>query len=162
MNTYFKYIFALPLLVVGLAACKVTKTYQSPDAQTDGLFRGGNITDTTTIATLPWKEVFTDTILQRLIAQGISQNLDLQIGYARIRQAQAYYQQSGAAFMPDLRANTNITRLRFSDVQDFGIRSNATQYQLGLSSTWEIDIWGRLGSAQESASGELVTDRSWS
>jgi outer membrane protein, multidrug efflux system len=151
-----KYLFFIPLLVTVLAACKVAKPYESPNVQSGDLYRGSNSTDTNSIASLPWTEVFSDTILQRLIAEGVSQNLDLQIAYTRIRQAEAYYQQSRAAFLPSLNANTGVTQSRLSDAQGFGIRTNATQFQLGVSSVWEADIWGRLRSSRRANLASLL------
>ena len=148
MTKLSKYVFVILLSLAVLTACKVTKSYQSPSV-TDNLFRGTDKADTTTIASLSWREMFIDTILQRLIEKGIEQNIDLQIAYVRVRQAQAYYKQSRAAFVPTINANADITRLRFSDAQAFRVRSDATLYQLGLTSAWEIDIWGRLNSIKK-------------
>jgi len=157
MNKHsLKYISIVTLLIIGLASCKVTRNYQSPEVQTGGLFRDNHSTDTTTIASLPWREVFTDATLQALIAQGIDQNLDLQIAYTRIRQAQAYYAQSQAAFLPSLNANAGVTESRLSEAQGFGIRTHATQFQLGLSSAWEADIWGRLSSSRRANLASLL------
>lgn len=151
-----KYLFFIPLLAIALAACRVTKTYETPNLQSADLFRGSSSADTNSIASLAWIQVFTDTVLQRLIAQGISQNLDLQIAYTRIRQSEAYYQQSRAAFLPSLNANAGVTQSRLSDAQGFGLRTNATQFQLGLSSAWEADIWGRLRSSRKAGLANLL------
>ncbi|MGB8194794.1 MAG: TolC family protein [Chitinophagaceae bacterium] len=151
-----KYLFIISLLATVLASCKVTKSYELPDLQKDDRFRGSNSNDTSSIAGLRWQEVFTDTILQKLIAQGISQNLDLQVAYTRIRQAQAYYQQSRSAFLPSLNANTGVTRSRLSEAQGFGIRTNVTQFQLGISSAWEADIWGKLSSSRRASFASLL------
>jgi outer membrane protein, multidrug efflux system len=157
MNTKFlKYISFVSLLIVLLASCKVTQTYQSPEAQTEGLFRDTNNADTNSMAGLSLNDVFTDTILQRLIRQGINRNLNLQVAYTRIQQAQAYYQQSGDAFLPTLNANASVTESKLSDAQGFGIRTNATQLQLGLSSSWEADIWGRLSSSRRASFANLL------
>jgi multidrug efflux system outer membrane protein len=151
-----KYIFAFLVAGIVLNACKVTKSYQSPGIPYKDSFRGAGVADTTTIATLPWREVFIDTILQRLIEKGISQNLNLQIAYTRIRQAQAFYWQSRAAYLPDLSANAGAARTRLSKAQGFGTVSTFTEYQLGVSSTWEVDIWGRLGSAKKASLASLL------
>jgi outer membrane protein, multidrug efflux system len=157
MNTKFlKYISFVSLLILLLASCKVTQTYQSPGARTEDLFRDSNDSDTNSIADLPWNEVFTDTILQRLIREGINRNLNLQIAYTRIQQAQAYYRQSGAAFLPALNANASVTESKLSDAQGFGIRTNATQLQLGVSTSWEADIWGRLSSSRRASFASLL------
>lgn len=157
MNTKFlKHISFVSLLIILLASCKVTQTYQSPEARTEDLFRGINNTDTNTIANLPWNEVFTDTILQGLIREGINRNLNLQVAYTRVQQAQAYYRQSGAAFLPTLNANASVTESKLSDAQGFGIRTNATQMQLGISTSWEADIWGRLSSSRRAGFANLL------
>ncbi len=138
------------------ASCKVTKTYQTPEVNTNNLFRDVSSADTNSIANLKWNEIFTDPALQRLIGQSIAQNLDLKIAYTRIQQAQAYYVQSGAAFLPTVNANTSLTESKLSAVQGFGIRNNATQFQLGLSSVWEADIWGRLSSSRRASFANLL------
>ena len=145
-NTFFRYVFFLALPVLMLASCDIIRPYRAPDINTSNLFRDTTAADTNTIANLRYNEIYTDPILQKLIAEGIARNPNLQIAYTRVQQAQAFYIQSGAAFLPTLNANASVTRSKFSEAQSFGIRENATQYQLGLSSSWEIDVWGKLRS----------------
>lgn len=147
-NKIFKYLFFVSIAAVVLASCKVTQPYNTPTVSANNLYRDVTTTDTNTIANLRWNELFTDTTLQRLIAEGIAQNLDLKITYTRIQQAQAYYLQSGAAFLPSLNANADVSVAKLSEVQGFGIRNSSTQYQLGVSSGWEADIWGKLRSSR--------------
>lgn len=142
-----------------MASCKVTKTYQSPVINTDSLFRDRTTTDTTTIADLHWNELFTDPVLQNLIADGIAHNLDLQMAFTRIQQSQAYYLQSGAAFLPTLNANTGVTFSQFSKNQAAGL-NNATQFQLGVSAGWEADIWGKLSSSRRASLASLLQTES--
>lgn len=149
------------LIIFGLAttvivACGVTKHYQPPGIERIDTFRGAVSHDTTGMASLSWRQVFTDTVLQSVIATGIAQNLDLQTAYTRIRQAQAYYKQSRAAYLPELDANASAGRLRLNKAQNFGIVSNVTEYQLGLSSSWELDIWGRLSSTKKASLASLL------
>jgi len=153
---YCNPLIFITLFAVVIGSCKVTQNYQAPDVNTTGLFRDVNTTDTNTIASLPWTQVFTDTILQRLISEGIGQNLNLQIALTRIQQAQSYYAQSRAAYYPTLSANAQASASKLSAVQGFGIRNSATQYQLGASSSWEANIWGRLGSAKRASLASLL------
>ncbi|WP_146896691.1 efflux transporter outer membrane subunit [Adhaeribacter aerolatus] len=139
-----------------LASCRLTQPYQTPPARTTNLFRDVTTADTASLGSLHWKELFTDTTLQRLISAGIARNLDLQVAYTRIQQAQAYYRQSGAAFFPTLNANAGATRSRLPEVQDFRQQGNITQYQLGISSGWEIDVWGRLRSNRRASLASLL------
>lgn len=139
-----------------LLSCKIIRPYERPTTANLNLYRGQTTNDTTTIAALPYAQIFSDTILQGLIRKGVSQNLDLRVAYTRIQQAEAYYAQSRAAFLPDLSANAGITESRLSDVQGFGIRTNLTQYQLGVSSSWEVDVWGRLKSSRRASLAALL------
>ena len=155
-KNYLRQISVLLLLVLIVVSCKVTRSYETPAANTNELFRDANISDTNTIASLKWNEVFTDTSLQRLIAEGITRNLDMQVAYTRVQQAEAYYSQAGAAFFPTLNGNTSVGRSKFSAGQGFGARPSITQYQLGLSSSWEADIWGRLSANRRASLANLL------
>lgn len=153
---FFRYKPLVLLLALVMASCKVTQPYQLPTIKTDSLYRDGNTADTNSIANLPWATMFSDTKLQHLIEEGIAQNLNLKVAYTRIQQQQAYYIQSGAAFEPTLNANAGITESKLSDVQGFGIRTTATQFQLGISSAWEADIWGKLKSSRRASLAALL------
>lgn len=153
------YVCLILFAGVMITSCKVTQSYQQPVVNTDSLFRGVNTTDTNTIATLHWREIFTDTSLQRLIAEGIAHNPNLQIAYKRIEQSQAYFLQSSAALLPALNANAGVTASKFSKTQGQGL-DNTVQYQLGLSSSWEADIWGKLGSSKRADFANLLQTES--
>lgn len=153
---FIRYIFFVLLVVLMLVSCKVTHTYQAPVIQNDSLYRDAVDNDTTTIATMSWEELFTDPQLQDLIRRGVDNNIDLQRAYNRIQQAQSYFAQSRLAFVPSLDANLSVAASKLSEAQGFGIRDNATQYQLGISTAWEADIWGKLRSSKRAAFANLL------
>ena len=149
---YFLIVIMSGLIV---SSCVVTKPYEKPEIIVDSLYRNMESADTNTIAQLKWNEVFQDVYLLDLIEKGISNNLDLKSAFERINQAQAYFEQSGAAFLPTLNANAGVSANRFSASQGPAKR-NAMQYQLGVSSGWEIDIWGKLKSNRRAAFASLL------
>src|SRR5258705_8511200 len=100
-------IYTLFGLMILAASCSVTRPYQVPVAKMQDLYRDQSSTDTTNFASLHWTEVFNDTLLRNLIQEGISNNLDLKIAYSRILQAQAYYEQSRLAFLPNISSEGN-------------------------------------------------------
>lgn len=142
-----KYIIVLAglALVLGFSSCGM-KPYKSPEVETAGLFRGEDPTDTTTIADIPWRDYFTDPYLQALIEEGLQSNFDLRIAYTRIQQAEAALSQARGAFFPTVALVGQVEHTRLSngiqgkDVLGYG----GTQYTLGISATWEADIWGKL------------------
>jgi NodT family efflux transporter outer membrane factor (OMF) lipoprotein len=144
------------LISLVIISCKVTRPYQAPEILSGDLYRGVNTTDTNTIGSLKWREMFSDATLQDLIDSAIARNLDLRMAYTRIQQAQAYYQQSRAAFLPSANLNLGATASKLSEAQGFGIRSSSTQYQFGVASGWEADIWGRLSSSRRANLANLL------
>jgi multidrug efflux system outer membrane protein len=146
----------LILSVLILASCTVTHPYEQPAASTGPVYRDQTSPDTNTIASLPYTAIFNDPILQGMIREGIEQNLNLRIAYTRILQSQSRYEQSRAAFYPDLSTNASITQLRLSDGQKVGTRNTATQFLLNFSSSWEADIWGKLKSSRRASLASLL------
>ncbi|QPH37668.1 efflux transporter outer membrane subunit [Pedobacter endophyticus] len=160
MKFRYKHSILIGFAMLSLSAC-VTQKYTRPQVNSDGLYRDNNTTDTTTIADLPWKQLFADTTLQSLIQQGINQNLDLKQAIERIKIAEATLRQSRAAFLPSLQADVSVTDAKQSaSALNFpaGININLeTQtYRAAVSTAWEADIWGKLSSAKRAAFASLL------
>jgi NodT family efflux transporter outer membrane factor (OMF) lipoprotein len=105
---------------------------------------------------MPWQKLFNDPVLIELITEGLQQNLDLKIAVEHINAARASFKQSKAAFLPDLNGNVGITQSKLAFPQGFGIISSSTQYDVGLTASWEADIWGKLRSSKRSALAGLL------
>ncbi|HVI48610.1 MAG TPA: TolC family protein [Chitinophaga sp.] len=150
-----KYKWLLPVVAV-LAACNITRTYRQPDINTAGMYRNHSGTDTITLAVRPWQQLFTDERLQQLISAGLQQNLDLKIAMQRIEAARAAFRASRQAFLPALNGNAGVKQSRLAYPQGFGIFTSNTQYDIGLTATWEADIWGKLRSAKRAALADLL------
>ncbi|MES2447544.1 MAG: efflux transporter outer membrane subunit [Bacteroidota bacterium] len=160
-----KLIYKHSLVIIGfavliLSAC-VTQKYETPKVTTADLYRDNNTTDTTTIADLPWKNLFNDANLQTLIQQGLNENLDLKQAIERIRIAQATLQQSRAAFLPTLQADVSVTDAKQSQAAlnfppGVNINLETQTYRAQLSTSWEADIWGKLSSAKRASYANLL------
>lgn len=159
-ESFFTYLMISLLSAFVISSCKVTQSYQAPAYSSVGLFRDSASSDTNSIANLRYTDVFTDPLLQRLIGEGVAKNIDLKIAYTRVQQAQSYYAQSRAAFYPTLNTTAQVTESKLSQVQGFGIRNSATQYQLGANSSWEVNVWGRLSSARRASLASLLQSES--
>ncbi|HEV3413631.1 MAG TPA: efflux transporter outer membrane subunit [Puia sp.] len=146
-----KIIASLLLAAVAITACKVTKPYgRAGNIAGNGLYRDTTIIDTTTIADVPWRQFFADTLLQHLIEEGIRNNLDLRVAAARIHEAQANFRQSTEAFYPSLLANA-----AGSIQKSPGVHSTQT-YEAYLSSSWQVDLWGKLRSTKRAQLAALL------
>ncbi|WP_231426793.1 MULTISPECIES: efflux transporter outer membrane subunit [Pedobacter] len=160
MKFSHKYTFLIGVATLTLSAC-VTQKYERPQVKNEGLYRDINTTDTTTMADLPWKSLFSDTTLQSLIQQGINENLDLKQAIERIKISEATLRQSRAAFLPSLQADVSVTDAKQSQAAlnfpaGININLETQTYRAALSTAWEADIWGKLSSAKRAAFATLL------
>jgi NodT family efflux transporter outer membrane factor (OMF) lipoprotein len=158
-----KYIL-LVIAVALLSACAVKKYERPATVTTDKLFRDEVSADSTTIAEMPWQTVFKDPKLSALIQKGLDQNLNLKNAIENIVQARATLRQSKLAYYPTLNLDASVTRNKQSEAglnfpPGININTLTTTYKLGLSTSWEADIWGKLSSSKRSAfASYLATD----
>lgn len=148
-----------------LSACSITKKYERPAAlSTDKLYRDEASADTTTIADMPWQSVFNDEKLNALIQKGLDQNLNLKNAIENIVQARASLRQSKLAYYPTLQLDASATHTKQSEAglnfpAGININTLTTTYKLGVSTSWEADIWGKLSSSKRAAlASYLATD----
>ncbi|KMQ68368.1 membrane protein [Chryseobacterium sp. FH2] len=139
-----------------VTSCMARKEYERPKNVVDEkLFRTDMLpSDSTTIANISWKEIFTDPILQKHISKALDNNLDIRIALQSINSAEAYLKQSKAAYEPTLTVGPGYTfqtqSLNTQTGQLFGQRRYINQLDITASLGWEADIWGKM-KAQEKA-----------
>ena len=104
-----RYILLILFISSVVLSCKVTRPYQQPDINTNALYRDQNTTDTTTMATMPWQNLFTDTVLKGLVKEGLDNNLNLKTAVQKIVEAQASLGQTKGALLPSLSAFASVT-----------------------------------------------------
>jgi len=97
-------------------------------------------------ATMPdqWWRAFDDAPLNQSVDQALGSNLDLRVAWQRLREARSVVDQESASLFPDLDATADAETRRDSERG-----SDTEQLQLGLSSSYEVDLWGRIGSRVE-------------
>lgn len=163
MKKNFKIYIAVFSITLLVASCKVTQTYTPPEVKQElqyELYRDVSTNDTTTLAHLPWQQLFPDAALQALIHKALANNFDLKIAVERINEATALYRQSGLAYLPSLNgslsAGVNRSSRSNTNAAGFDINTTNTPVQLGVNASWEIDIWGKLKSAEQAALARLL------
>lgn len=107
-----------------------------------------------------WWEIFGDEQLNSLVEEALRTNYSLQQNWARLKQARALSVKSGAGRYPDLALEGSASRGRqHSDSGRTATESDVDRYALGLASTYEIDLWGRIRSGREAAALSAVASR---
>lgn len=134
-----KYIIFLTTLFF-MCSCSVYRKYERPEnIVMDSTFRAmENVIDTTTIAQLPWKELFHDFRLQKLVEQGLQNNTELQTAQLRVEAAMAHLTSAKLAYLPSLAFEPEGT---ISNVD--GTKASRS-YNIGANISWEIDVFGKV------------------
>jgi len=138
------------LVATTLQSCFVAKDYDRPEfEETQSLYRTDNLpTDSLSMATVPWSQLFTDASLQQYINEGLQNNLDIRIALQQLAAAEAYMKQGKAGYLPSVSANAQMTHQELSKNSQFGSFFNGSlqQYEITANLSWEADIWGKMRS----------------
>lgn len=165
IRKYMKGVVLLGVILsMGFTSCGVVSNYKAPEVESQDLFRGENLTDTTTIANIPWREYFSDPALQALIDEGLANNFDLRIAYTRIQQAEAGLTIAKSAYFPTiaLAGQVNHTQISGKNGKERVLGfDGGTTYALGFAVQWEADIWGKLSSNSRAQYANLINTHAY-
>lgn len=145
--TYISKMAVLGVVVLGgLNSCRVPDQYKTPEIDVHNLLGEAENADGVSIADVGWREYFTDPFLIDLIDEGIKQNFDMQIAHSRIRQAEVSLNVAKTAYFPDVALVAQVDQSRGSNGENGKkvLGYHTTDYVLGISAGWELDIWGKL------------------
>lgn len=111
-----------------------------------------------------WWRDFHDPALTALVAAALSDNLDIAEAAARLDRARSGIAAANGARLPTLTigADAAAARLSLEDPQLIGTRSvpgfnrNQERYSASVGATWEVDLFGRLGSRVRAARADAA------
>ncbi|NDV69507.1 efflux transporter outer membrane subunit [Dysgonomonas sp. 25] len=165
---YTKGIVLLGLIAsMILPSCQLVNGYKTPEVDTEGLFRDENPTDTTTIASIPWRQYFSDPILQGLIEEGLTNNFDLLMAESRIKQAEASLTMARASYFPSVALVGQVDQTRLSAADPLtgasrprnSLAYHKETYTLGVSASWELDVWGKLNREHRASYAQMLNSK---
>lgn len=143
-------IFFTLLTAALVSSCGIYTPYKRPEVKTDGLYRDTvTAADSASLGNLAWRELFTDPALQVLIEQGLANNTDLQTARLRVQEAEASLLSARLSYLPSVSLDPQGT------ISSFDNRKATQSYQLPISASWEIDIFGKLTNAKRGAKAAL-------
>ena len=140
-----------------LASCGLYNKYERPEVNTQGLVRDTlsltdtlAVNDTTSFGNLPWRSVFTDPQLQTLIQQGLDNNVDLLNAALSVKMIEAQLACAKLAFLPSIALTPQGT------LSSFDGSKTTKSYQLPISASWNVDLFGNILSVKRSAQMQLL------
>ncbi|PZF72274.1 TolC family protein [Taibaiella soli] len=165
MKRSFLLYFIISALL--LASCHTAKRVQIPDSvsvPTDVYHNS----DSVNAANIAWQQFFKDQHLQTVIDSVLRNNQDMLIALQRVTIAKEQLRMAKAALLPSINAVATAGVERYGDYTMNGVGNYDTEfsenisdkqriptptpdYYLGLRSSWEIDLWGKLRNRKKAA-----------
>jgi multidrug efflux system outer membrane protein len=147
---------AAPVLASLFAcACNVGPDYKRPDVVLPANFGSANAQDAEQRPIAPdWWKVFGDPDLDALQMAALTANYNLRAAAARVVEARAAARAVGGQQYPSIAFNPSISRARISgnaNVNSSGHGTTLTTAAIPLDLAYEVDVWGRVRRAVESA-----------
>lgn len=173
MNNIIKirksYIFGM-LILLALNSClpaqkPIREAYKTVPVQYQN-----ESTDTLNIATVQWKDFFSDPELIMLIDTALANNQELNIMLEQIAMANNEIQIRKGEYLPFVNAYANAEVEKVGEFtrngaaeQSLNIREDEkfpeplTDFSVGLSASWEIDVWKKLRNGKKIAVLEYLS-----
>lgn len=140
--------------------------YQRPAAPTSSLYStggayatrsdrdgGGRSANERAAADIGWREFFADPRLQKLVEIALSNNRDLRVAVLNVDADRDRYRITRAASLPAIDASAGASVQRTPKDLAVSGQTVSRDYTVGLNTSWEIDLWGRI----RSLSGEALS-----
>ena len=146
-----------------MSSCGLYQKYERPDVNTTGLIRDNvSLTDTLkapadslTFGCLPWRTVFTDPQLQQLIQQALDNNVDMLNAALNVQMAEQQLKAARLAFLPQ------FTFAPSGTIASWDGNAATKTYQLPISASWNVDLFGNLLSQKRGAQVALLATRDY-
>src|ERR1700722_6956031 len=160
-------MIAAALLIVTVVGCMVGPDYKPPAMKLSAQWNGSDqqMKDTANQGTkadlATWWQAFDDPLLNAVVAQALSSNLDEKIALARIREERAYLVISRAGLFPSVDMSVSYTRQRYSANTPFGffpqvLPRDENIYEAGFDASWELDVFGGIRRGVEASKADLA------
>jgi len=148
---------AVAAIALFVGACAIGPDYHRPELPTSDVFRTQTLAETSSLADLPWWEVFHDEALGELIRDALAHNLDLREAVASVERARYVAAVARSEFFPQIGYEASAGTGHDTAFGALAPDVNDHDSYLGLVNlVWEIDIWGRIRRASEAARADLL------
>jgi len=148
--------FAAVFLALLLGGCMVGPDYRRPALDLPAAFTEPDVAKAPMAVPQKWWTLYDDATLNALVDEGLTRNADIRLAVARVEEAEGLLREAHATLLfPLVNGNAGVNRGR-NPAND---PPTATIYSIGLSTSFEVDLWGRLRRAERSTRDNLLASR---
>jgi len=144
--------FFLPLILTG--CFMVGPDYRRPDFELPAAFGEPGVASSAIALPQQWWTLYGDATLDELVRAGLERNADVRLASARVEEAEAAFREARATLLfPLVTGNAGASRGRTIQL------GTQNTFTLGASTSFEIDLWGRLRRAEYAVRDQLLASR---
>ncbi|MGM9798956.1 MAG: TolC family protein [Parabacteroides sp.] len=139
-----------------LSSCGIYTTYHPATEVPEQLYgEEVVVSDSSSIASLNWRELFTDPHLVTLIEQGLANNTDYLTAGLRVQEAEATLLSAKLAYLPGIALAPQGTLSHLEG------HKMTKAYSIPATASWEIDLFGKLRNAKRQSQALLAQSRDY-
>jgi multidrug efflux system outer membrane protein len=152
-------IVLAPLVLLVLAGCAAGPDYKAPRTSVPAAFANGAQTNLNAGETMvTWWRAFKDPELNTLVDRALTNNHDLRIATATLREARALHRSAQFDLAPAFNGDASYTHSLYSTAFEPGVpRANRDieLYDAGFDATWELDLFGHVRRSVQATAAEV-------
>jgi outer membrane protein, multidrug efflux system len=150
-----KRVLLAAAMAFALSGCMVGPNYKRPATQLPAAYGEAGVATANIPVPPQWWTLYHDPLLDELVRSGLERNADVREAVARVEEAEAVVREARATLLfPLIQGQGGASRSRSRAV---GVGTiTADSYSLSASTSFEIDLWGRLRRAELSTRDALA------
>lgn len=159
MMKHFLFFFIL----INLISCTlIGPDYKRPEINLPNTYHQQSNKENVVTDLNNWWKLYEDPLLNELIDKALIKNTDINAAIARLEEADAYLKQVGAALIPSVDLTSQANRTKATEngiVPSSFVKPYRKNFNVQLGTSFELDFWGRLRRAKESARAEYISSQ---
>ena len=157
-------IIHLAVIVAILPSCAlIGSDFSRPAVPLPAQYAGKDANQEKLLLSNNWWTLYNDPTLNSLIDKALQNNTDIKRAVSRIEEADSFAHEVGAALFPEIDLDGNARRSRISQLgstpQSALSQPVNNNFRATLGTSFEIDFWGKLRRAKESARAQVLSSR---
>lgn len=138
------------------SSCGIYTNYHKAEEVPGALYGEEVVVESTeSLGDMDWRNLFTDPQLQALIEQGLQNNTDMRSARLRVEQAEATLLSAKLAYLPSFALAPQGT------VSSFANTKAVQTYQLPVTASWQLDLFGSIRNAKKQAKALLEQSKDY-
>jgi len=155
--------FLFFFILINLISCTlIGPDYKRPEINLPNTYHQESNKENVVTDLNNWWKLYEDPLLNELIDKALIKNTDINAAIARLEEADAYLKQVGAALIPSVDLTSQANRTKATEngtVPSSFVKPYRKNFNVQLGTSFELDFWGRLRRAKESARAEYISSQ---